>query len=162
MTVEQAKRLFNYDPVTGHLTWTSAAPHPTLFGKRAGSVWDSGYIIIRYGEKTYRAHRVIWTWMTGEPPVNDIDHQDLCRSNNVWKNLRAATRRQNLHNTGPASRNTSGAKGVSRCSRTGRWRARITVDGREQSLGVFADKADAIAAYAAGASRLRGQFGRTA
>ena len=40
--------------------------------------------------------------------------------------------------------NTSGTKGVSFVKKTNKWRARITIDGKEINLGSFMNKEDAV------------------
>ena len=48
--------------------------------------------------KMYRAHRVIWLWMTGKWPENDIDHEDRDATNNRWNNLGDKTKADNNRN----------------------------------------------------------------
>lgn len=58
--------------------------------------------------------------------------------------------------------NSSGAKGVNWFAKAGKWRARIKVNGKEHHLGLFAEKSDAMAAYAKAAALHFGQFARAA
>jgi hypothetical protein len=71
--------------------------------------------------------------------------------------LRDAPPQKNMwHRT---SRSKSGIKGVS--LRGSKWRARITVNGEEIDLGSFGTRAEAKAAYQAGALLLHGKFAET-
>lgn len=64
------------------------------------------------------------------------DHRNRNRLDNRRSNLRPATPAQNNQNVGIRSNNTSGYRGVSR-TRTGRWRASGTVDGKSYNLGHY-------------------------
>lgn len=75
----------------------------------------------------------------------DIDHKNRKRFDNRKKNLRPATRAENVINRNPTKRNTSGYTGVCRFKK-GSWRAYITVNGSQKSLGVYTNKEDAISA----------------
>lgn len=77
-----------------------------------------------------------------------------------WKARR--TRSQNKANTVAPVTNSSGAKGVNWFAKAGKWRARIKVNGKEHHLGLFAEKSDAMAAYAKAAALHFGQFARAA
>lgn len=112
-----------------------------------------------YGRK-YEVHRLIWLYMIGEWPKDQVDHRDTDKTNNRWSNLREATVAQNSHNVSKRSRNKSGYKGVSKHTQTGRWEAKIAVSGKHKYLGLFANKEDAVAAYAAAASQMHGEFAR--
>lgn len=163
---EEAVRLFNYDPKTGVLEWSPAAPHWSLVGKRAGFVAPNGYVIVSIGpkekRKTYRAHRLIWSWMKQAPIGKMIDHKDGDCSNNRWENLRLADRAQNLWNSKLGSRNTSGHKGVSMHKVSGLWRARFSVRGKVVYLGTWRSKEEAVAAYETAVLEHHGEFARMA
>lgn len=96
------------------------------------------------------------------PDAAIVDHANGDRLDNRRINLRACTISQNNCNRGPYARNRSGIKGVSYCKQTGRWRATVSIDGRMKQLGRFHSPEEAAAAYAAAATRLQGEFARTA
>lgn len=89
--------------------------------------------------------------MTGEWPVDEIDHRDGNPSNNIWGNLRAATRADQLQNTKDRA-NGSGYRGVSRFRN--KWQAGIGIGGKRIHLGHFTDPAKAHAAYLAAKAKL--------
>lgn len=145
-------RLLRYDPVTGHFHWlvrTHGHGGMIEVDDVAGSLKD-GYINIQLDKVLYRAHRLAWYVMTGDwlPSEQDIDHRNTVRSDNRWKNLRLATRAQNMTNTGVRSDNKSGVRGVSWRADIGKWHARIKVGPKVMLLGNFDTVEEAAAARA--------------
>jgi hypothetical protein len=129
----------------------------------AGSVNANGYLLvgIKIGERVqlFYAQRLIWKWMTGQDPVDQIDHADGDKLNNCWSNLRSASRGQNLYNSKLRSDNPSGVKGV-RLTRDGRWLARITVNGEQLYLGLYDSIELAAKAVKQARSKMHGKFAR--
>lgn len=160
--VEELKSLHSYDPITGLFTRkTDRGGYKA--GGISGCINPDGYILIVINAAQYRAHHLAWLYMTGEwPPEDmDVDHEDRNRSNNVWKNLRLATRTQNNMNGGIRSDNKSGVRGVGFIKATGKWYARIKSDGEMMHLGHFVNKGDAIAARQAAEIRIFGEYSPT-
>lgn len=109
-------------------------------------------------EKTVSLHRFI-----ANPPEHMfVDHINMDVRDNRRENLRVCSRSQNSHNRKNYASNLSGLKGVGFHASTGKWRARIAVDGKQIHLGLFGCREDAHAAYVAAARRLHGEFARTA
>lgn len=90
----------------------------------------------------------------------DADHCDGNGLNNRKRNLRQATRSQNLQNISAHKDSASGVKGVYLCKGTGKWRAEIRCGAKRYKLGRFYSVDDASAAYAEACNRLHGEFGR--
>jgi hypothetical protein len=103
---------------------------------------------------------LIWLYMTGEWPSDDIDHRDRDGLNNRWANLREATRSQNLANRCAQVNNAIGVKGVCLERATGRYLAYIKVAGRTIALGRFGTAEEASRAYMAAALQHFGEFAR--
>lgn len=178
LTAEYIRQVLNYDPDAGELRWRHRASSMFNTKKRtresicavwnirfagmlAGSINPEGQSRIVINGRHYRTHRIIWLWMTGTWPKEEIDHIDCNELNNKWCNLREASRSQNEMNKGVSRNNSSGAKGVSWNRRDKKWLAQIIVNGRYKYLGYFSSKCDAIAAYRAASADLHGQFSRT-
>lgn len=146
MTKDFLDSLFNYEQDTGNLVW-KVSRGSAAKGSIAGSTLNSkGYVQVLINRKSYKAHRLIWIIMTGNPPINHIDHIDHNRANNKWSNLREVTRGENMKNLTKKSHNTSGFTGVTYSNRYSKWAASIFVNGKRYHLGYFIDKNDAIKA----------------
>jgi hypothetical protein len=140
LTQAQVRELFDYDPSAGHLIWKIERyrKHP---GDIAGCdhFRRNGYktVTVSINYKRYLAHRIIWLWVTGKWPVEEIDHKDGDGSNNRWSNLREATKLQNGSNLPIKRNNKTGVAGVAVDKRRGDYRARIMVNRKEIYLGNF-------------------------
>ncbi len=88
------------------------------------------------------------------------DHIDMNGLNNTRANLRLATRAQNAYNRVAQANNTSGLKGISWHKRDKKWRAQITVNGKNNQLGYFDTPEEAARVYDAAARDLHGEFAR--
>lgn len=105
---------------------------------------SEGYIVIRIGKKSYRAHRLAFLYMRGEFPPDDVDHKNLVRHENWWSNLRPATRSQNKFNCGPHADNATGIKLISRDKRHKRYQVQSNVNGKARWFGYYKKLDDAI------------------
>lgn len=148
---EQLMRRLRYERDTGVFTWNAD-------GRPAGCRAANGYLIIGIDGRLLLAHRLAWFYEHGRWPLSLIDHADGNRLNNRISNLREATKTQNINNSGARSTSSSGVKGVSWDKRNAKWRATITVNGKQRSLGRHARIEDAAAAYANAAIREHGDF----
>lgn len=161
LTSERLKSLVSYDEASGDFLWNRKRGGAKA-SRHAGHVSkQTGYRLIGIDGYLYLAHRLAWLYMHGEFPGQSIDHIDRNRDNNAKNNLRLATQAQNAANSKARSTSKSGVKGVSWCSDTNRWRATITHDGRQKSLGRYVDMDSAISAYQAEAIRLHSSFAFT-
>ena len=145
------KKLFDYDPITGFCARLTRPCNSVKIGARLGWIHNCAgglrYFRTEVHGKEYLIHRLIWLWMTGEMPPNEIDHIDGNGLNNVWNNLRETTRSQNMRNAKIYSTNKSGQAGVSFYARSRKWRAAISTGvGIKKHLGYYDDLEDAIAA----------------
>lgn len=153
------KKLLNYDPKTGIFIWKeihSKSRHVSV-GDEAGSIRSDKYSAIKLFGKAYLAHRLAWLYMTGEWPINDIDHINLVRNDNRIANLRLATKAENMRNRPIYKNNTSGAKGVVFVNGT-RWRVRVSYNGKKIHLGYFTSLKLAKEAYQKFSIKNHGDF----
>lgn len=127
--------------------------HVSRAGYVARSIWDKGR---GRNEKMIYLHRFIMN----APANKNVDHRDTDPLNNCCWNLRLATQRENLANTGMWGHNISGFKGVSLHKQTGKWQAYINQNGRRHSLGLFEAKEEAAKARARAAVERWGEWNR--
>jgi hypothetical protein len=159
LTHDRLRKILHYDPITGNFTWLANKSNRNA-GKIAGSVTDNGYRLIKINGRNYLGHRLAWLYMTGEWPKEMVDHKDRIKFNNVWTNLREATRSQNQANAGLPSTNCSGIKGVHWDKKDKKWRAQIGVKGKKINLGGFDTPEPAHAAYVFAANEYFGDFAK--
>jgi len=151
ITQQRLKEVLRYNEDTGEFIWLVG----NFKGEAAGSIKtrERGRIMICIDRKFYKAHRLVWLYMTGEWPNGIIDHIDRNPSNNRWPNLRIATISENgVNRDHPLG--VLGARGID--ERCGGYRAKIKVNGKAHYLGTFSSLEYAIAARKAAELR----FGR--
>lgn len=134
LTQQELIKLMDYNPETG--LFVRKVRQRNL---NAGTVnRKHGYIDIRVLGKTYRAHRLVWFYVYGEWPLEDIDHINGIKTDNRLCNLRSVSRQQNLENLRkPTSRNTSGFLGVTKHKKSSKWISQIRIFGKVKKLGYF-------------------------
>lgn len=151
VTQNRLQELLHYDSETGVFTWKVNKGPMIKAGDTAGydrylPQTKTYYRKIQIDNKQYYAHRLAWLYVCGAWPECQIDHIDQNSLNNAIKNLREATRQENLKNSRIGRANTSGILGVAWCRPAQKWRARIHVNYKTIFLGYFANKNDAIIA----------------
>jgi len=119
-------------------------------GYAARNVWVNGKRRITY------MHRIIMNTPVGL----DTDHINGNKLDNRRINLRVCTSKENQRNKILPSNNSSGYKGVSWHKATGKWDARIKINGATIHLGLFVNKEEAAHTYNKAALKLFGQFAR--
>ena len=143
-TVAELRETFDYDPITGVLSWKKRGRGRRV-GRKAGR-FDGRYYFIELLGKKLLGHRVAWTIYYGEWPKGRLDHRDRDANHNWIANLRPATHAQNMVNKPANKHSKSGEKGVHQDKRDGRFYPYIDIDGRRKGLGGFEKLEDAVAA----------------
>jgi hypothetical protein len=87
-----------------------------------------------------------------------VDHINGDGLDNRKANLRTATPRQNAWNSRAYGK--SRYKGIWQVKETGKWCARIKVNGKVRNLGRFSDEVEAAKAYDRAARKMCGEFAR--
>lgn len=164
MTRDYLWSILDYNPETGLFRWKADPERPkewhTKFvGKIAGSN-SYGYILICINKKKYAAHRIAFYMMTGMQPP-EVDHEDLDRSNNRFKNLRAADEHKNQHNRPVSKNNTLGHKGIS-WRPDGGYYYRVCLNYKIYRKNGFKTLEEAVAAYEIAVKKLHKEFARAA
>jgi len=159
LTRERLVELLHYNSITGIFTWQKSRGRASALSP-AGTEDNLGYIRLRVDGKKYRAHRLAFLYMEGEFPPEDVDHINGIRHDNRWSNLRACSRTENMYNTSAHRDSAVGVKGVSWDKWSGKYTARISINGRLTNLGRFPSLDEAKKAYDRAAQQLHGEFYR--
>ena len=147
LNIKLIKRLFDYDAESGALYWKVKLNRSIRVGNEAGTVNKyNKYRIVTIDNKKYRSHRIIWAYVYGVWPINDIDHINHDRADNRIENLREATQKENRRNMSLDVRNKSGFTGIYWNKKTKVWQAFIKLYEKNLYLGQFIDKFEAICA----------------
>jgi hypothetical protein len=103
----------------------------------------NGYARARYAKSKGGHGGIVYMhrFIMDAPDGIVVDHIDRDPLNNTRENLQATSQARNCMRSAA----TKVAKGAS--AHRGKWRARIRVDGKQVSLGVFATMKEAQAAY---------------
>lgn len=156
LTQEELKTQLHYNPETG--IFTRKIPKQSIkVGASAGCL-NGGYIQISVLNKKYAAHRLAWLYMTGDWPIDQIDHINGIRDDNRLCNLRECSQSENMMNIPKNKSNKSGIKGVFFDSHAKKWRASCRLDGKKVFLGSFVSPELAGIAYKNFAKLHHGDF----
>lgn len=118
--------------------------------------WSSGYAETCINGRHIKLHQ----FLMAVPDNMRIDHINMIKTDNRKANLRFATHKENNRNKGLQINNTSGAKGVDYIAKCGKYRARITVDGRTIHLGHYTSLIEASEVRDRAALHYFGEFAR--
>lgn len=127
---------YDIDPDAGTVKYAKSGPESwRIAGKDAGSptgVKSTKYQYISVQGSTRPRSHWIWLYVHGEFPPSGmyLDHINRNSMDDRIENLRLATRSENMLNLGITRANKSGRKGVFQMSRCGRYRAQLTVNGK--------------------------------
>lgn len=158
LTQEELKKYLNYDSETGLFTWLIANSIRVKINSEAGCRQNTGHVLIGINKQKFLAHRLAYLYMTGEFPENYIDHINGITDDNRWVNLRPATHKENIRNTGMYAHNTSGSRGVYFRKDTKRWQAQVKLLGKHISLGCFGTLELASIARDTAVRKIYGEF----
>lgn len=122
----------------GKIFWKISPVKWIPIGAEVGSVGNHGYREAQIFGKRYLTHRLIYALHHGIMP-EVVDHIDRNPLNNKIDNLRASDKRLNSYNSGLASNNKSGVRGVSWCKKSNKWVVRFKLNGKYLSLGYYKD-----------------------
>lgn len=155
ISAEEARKAFEYDPETG-LMYRYTANSKKLVVARS-----TKRNLVSYKNRTYCRTYIIWLIVHGRPPNGLVDHIDTDSFNDKLKNLREATRSQNMANSVLSKCNKSGAKGVSWNTSKKKWVASIRFNCKRINLGYFNTIEAAKIVYDTKAQELFGEFARS-
>jgi hypothetical protein len=148
ITQSELKDLLDYDPDTGIFVWKIKFSKRITIGDVAGSKDKNGYTNIRINGRTYKAHRLVWLYITGKFPKYHIDHIYGDSSDNRFTKLRDKPQKINNENRRkPAKNNTTGFLGVSFNNKMGKYTATIRTNYKHNFLGCFNTPEEAHEVY---------------
>lgn len=160
--------MLNYvdvDIVNGIVRWKVDRQPRIKAGDVSGNLksGNSGYWEIKFKGKTYKRHRIVYWYATGNLPEHPmiIDHVKGVSFGDGIDNLQQATRKQNNQKSKFRSGNSSGFRGVSFHKHTGKWVAQCSIDGKRIHLGLFDSPEDASVVYENKCVELKGNFNHT-
>lgn len=168
MKADELRRLVDYFPDTGRFVWRSRDGetradrifNTKYAGRPAGCDSTRGYAVIKINQTSYMVHRLVWLYVTGEWPDQEIDHINKNTHDNRWVNLRAASRSENGANRGVHKNNKSGAKGVYWSESKKKWVAQA--GGKKNRIITYAETmGDAVSAYKRSAVKIYGAYARS-
>ena len=114
---------------------------------------DNGYIPIGINKKKYLLHRIIYKYhneewdITDNSKNNSIDHKDINPLNNKIENLRVVNHSQNKRNQNKRKNCSSIFMGVCWEKNRNKWRAQISINGKNKNLGLFIIEEEAGETY---------------
>lgn len=154
---EELSQYFHYEITSGRLFRVNYDKHRGVAHECAVREivpnTPQGYACVRFKNKLYRCHRIIWVLVTGiDPGSMEIDHIDRNTQNNAWHNLRLATSHEQALNRKVRRDSTTGFRGVINTGK--KYQAKIQRNGVREHLGTFDTPLAAGNAYKSAASRV--------
>ena len=126
LTQAYLKSTINYNEKTGMFTRKTKTSNSMRVGDIAGCKSKHlGYVSISVQGTQYYAHRLAYLYMTGNWPLEQIDHINGIRHDNTWTNLRPVTITENRQNQRIRKNCLTGIQGVKWMHTRNKWRARI-------------------------------------
>lgn len=144
--IERLLHVLNYDAETGVFSWRIQNGQRGKVGAVAGTFDGQAYWRIQVDRKKYKAHRLAWFYVHGVWPEH-VDHINGDCLDNRLVNLREVTHAENHQNRRKPNAGTKvGMLGVDYKEGQG-YRARITLNGKQNHLGYFSTADEASKAY---------------
>lgn len=126
-----------------------------LISKYSWCISKTGYAVANINNKVTKLHRYV---LGINDPKKIIDHKNGNTLDNRKVNLRVCTNAENARNCKVSKNNTSGVSGVQFIKKSGRYRARITVNRKEIRLGHYKTFDEAVKARLEAEKKYFGEF----
>ena len=156
LTQVKLKELLHYNPETGIFTYLIKVKGHDV-GDRAGVVTARGYLYISLLNTSYRGGRLACLYMTGSFP-EVVDHINNIKDDDRWCNLRTCTQALNNINASLRKNNTSGIKGVSWNTRSGKWVVQLQMNKKKLHFGYYEELELAELVVQEAREKLHGEF----
>ena len=137
LTSEYLHKYFIYNKKYSVLIWKIQQWNNMLYRgiKCAGSVNNSGYLMIEIGKGIYGAHRLIWLYLYDKWPDNFIDHINGNTLDNRLDNIRDVTHQENQQNR--IEHRNGNLVGANYIVRSKTWESAITFNKIRYRLGHY-------------------------
>ena len=155
--VDMVRSYVHYDPSTGVFRCIRASGRRSA-GSEIGSRMRKS-VRLNFGGHFFPAHHVAWILSYGKWSEGPIDHINGNPFDNRLCNLREATVQLNNVNRRVQRNSKTQVKGVS-LTESGRYRARMRLNGSRPTLGFFDTIEEAKAAYDSAQVAVHGEFAR--
>ena len=157
MEIARAMELFECDPDEGEVKWKCTGRGSRL-DRIAGTTRPDGYRVVNADREMMYVHRIVWMFVNGEWPPDEVDHIDGNPSNNRIANLRSATRQQNAWNSDRSHLSTTGHPNVTWNSVRQKWEVKIRTSAGRRTIGRFRDLHVAVSERDCALSVEHGEF----
>ena len=151
LTQCRLKEFLRYDEKTGLFTRIKLCKFSnkkTVIGELVKTRANLGYLRLCLNGNEYLVHRLVWLYIHGAWPKDQIDHINGIRDDNRIANLRECTMSQNMQNLrSPFPTNSTGYQGVAFCNTKKRFRTNIRINGKRIHIGYFKTALEASEAY---------------
>ena len=142
---------YDYNEETGDISFNSDRYARKVKGKIAGWVKtdekrQTSYRELRFNGRTVKAHRLAWRIFYNEWPSGIIDHINGNGLDNRICNLRVVSSVDSARNKPRQRNNTSGVNGVNFYKPTGKWVAKISLNGFRKTIGYYSTLEEAAKA----------------
>jgi hypothetical protein len=138
INMDNWEEIFYYE--NGKLYWKVSPNSRIKVGSEAGGVKGNGYRQVKFKGNYYQVHRIIYEMHYGcIPDGMQIDHINRVKADNSLNNLRIVTVQGNSFN--------QKAKGYFFDKVRCKYRAQITLDGKQTYLGLYNTKEEARKSY---------------
>ena len=81
---------FQYDPNNGRLRWRKAPCNRVRVGAIVGRTHENGHIEVRFDNRLFMAHHLVWALHYGQLPDRALQHVNGNKADNRINNLRRA------------------------------------------------------------------------
>ena len=138
--------MFDYDHIKGRLFRRKFSNGFFIGMEEAGTSQVNWYRVIEIDNIAHFEHRLVWVYINGVWPTDQLDHINKNRSDNRLVNLRQVDNSENQKNTKIRSTNKSGVMGIHTRTDNGKWSVRINHNKNRFVLGSFDDFFEACCA----------------
>lgn len=144
ITLSRVKEVLFFEPQTGRFFWIKPTARNVKIGSMAGRKLKDGYRIVCIDRLRIFEHRLVWLFLYGTFPNDEVDHINHIRDDNKPSNLRLVSRLENNQNKSIGKNNSSGFVGICWNKVGKNWMASISINSKRIHLGYFKNIEDAV------------------